>query len=79
MGSFNILAQLRREVNPQCRPYHMDISTLDRFAQFARPLTRSDQKNLERHINRTELRDVRPAIAYLLKKGVKLEQEAISV
>ena len=57
----------------------MDISTLDRFAQFARPLTRSDQKNLEREMTRTELKDVRPVIAYLLKKGVKLEQEAITV
>ncbi len=78
-GGFNILAQLRREVNPRFMAYNMDAATLDRFGQFARPLTLSDRKNLERQMNRTELKDVRPAIAYLLKKGVKLEQEAITV
>ncbi len=78
-GGFNILAQLRREVSPHFMPYKMDIETLDRFARFARPLTPVDRKNLDRQINRTELRDVRPVIEYMRKHGLKLEQEAITI
>jgi hypothetical protein len=78
-GGFNILSQLRKMVNPGCRPYHMDQQTLDRFAPFARPLTLADRGNLERQSKRPELRDVHPVIAYLLQRGLKLEQEAITL
>ena len=77
-GGFNILAQLRKMVNPQFRPYHMDYYTVDRFAQFTRPLTLVDRRNLERQLSRPELQDIQPVIHYLLKRGVKLEQEAIT-
>jgi hypothetical protein len=77
-GGFNILSQLRRQVNPRFLPYHMDVDTLERFAQFARPLTLSDRRNLERQANRPELKDVQRVIAYLIKRGIKLEQEAIT-
>ena len=77
-GGFNILAQIRREVNPRFLPYHMDTDTLDRFAQFARPLTPSDQRNLKRLTNHPLLNDVRPVIDHLLRRGIKLEQEAVA-
>jgi DNA topoisomerase VI subunit A len=78
-GGFNILAQLRRDVSPRFRPYNMDVDTLDRFGQYARPLTQTDRRNLERLANRTELKDVRPVMAEMLKRGLKLEQEAIAI
>ena len=49
------------------------------FAQFARPLTVADRRNLERQTRRPELSDVQPVIAHLLRRGLKLEQEAIAV
>jgi hypothetical protein len=78
-GGFNILAQIRGDVSQRYLPYHMDTDTLDRFAQFARPLTSADQQNLERIANHSLLKDVRPVIEYLLRRGLKLEQEAVVV
>lgn len=78
-GGFNILAQLRRQIDARFFPQRMDVDTLERFAQFARPLTLSDRRNLERQALRPELRDVQPVIAYMLKRGIKLEQEAITL
>ena len=78
-GGFNILSQLRRQVNPRFLPYQMDSEVLERFAQFAHPLTLSDRRNLKRQLNRPELEDVHLVIAYLLKRELKLEQEAITV
>jgi hypothetical protein len=78
-GGFNILAQLRKHVSPRFTPYRMDIDTLDRCVQFARPLTQHDRRNLERHLKRPELRDVQPVIQSLLQRGLKLEQEAIPI
>ncbi len=76
-GGFNILSQIRREVNHRVVPYQMDIDTLDRFAQFARPLTLTDRHNLKRLARQSILQDVCPVIDHLLKRGIKLEQEAI--
>jgi hypothetical protein len=78
-GGFNILEQVRKEISPRFLPFLMDANTLDRFAQFARPLTPSDRRNLERLANHTLLKDVRPVIETLLRRGLKLEQEAIAV
>lgn len=78
-GGFNILAQICREVSQRFLPYYMDIDTMDRFAQFARPLTLADRRNLERLTNHALLKDVRPVIEYLLRRGLKLEQEAVTI
>ncbi len=78
-GGFNILAQIRREVSRRVLPYQMETSTLERFAQFARPLTPADRHNLERIASHSLLQDVRPVIEQLSRRGLKLEQEAIVV
>ncbi len=77
-GGLNILAQLRQQVSLRCMPYRMDAETLDAFAAFARPLTQNDRRNFERLLIRPYLKDMRPVIAHLLKRGIKSEQEAIS-
>ena len=76
-GGFNILSQLRRFVDERVQPYSMDIATLDANYERSRPLTVSDKANLKKLLFRPELRDVRPVIEHLLKRGVKLEQEGV--
>ncbi len=76
-GGFNILSQLRRTVGENIQPYLMDVETLEANIPRARPLTASDKTHLKRLLLRPELRDVRPIIEHLLKRGLKLEQEGV--
>ena len=57
----------------------MDIDTLESNIPRARPLTASDRTHFKRLLLRSELRDVRPVIEHLLKRGLKLEQEGIEI
>lgn len=77
-GGFNILSQLRRLVRADIQPYRMDSETLDANYPRSRPLTAADKLNLKKLLLRPELRDARPVIEHLLKRGVKLEQEGIA-
>ena len=76
-GGLNILSQFRRLVRPDVQPYRMDIATLDANYPRSRPLTIADKANLKKLLLRPELRDLRPVIEHLLKRGVKLEQEGV--
>lgn len=76
-GGLNILSQLRRLVRPDIQPYRMDIVTFEANYPRSRPLTVSDKTNLKKLLLRPELRDLRPLIEHLLKRGVKLEQEGV--
>ncbi len=78
-GGFNILSQLRRQVNPRIQPYLMDISTFENYAYLSRPFTRGDIHNLKRLALHPVLEDVHPTIEHLLERGLKLEQEAIQI
>jgi len=64
-----------------CHPQAVDLGQFLQltagFVQPPRPLTQTDERNLKRLCLRPELQDVRPVIEHLLKRGVKLEQEAI--
>jgi Wadjet anti plasmid transformation system JetA-like protein len=77
-GGLNILAQLREQVNPRAAPYRMDVETLEAHARWARPLTPRDRKNLARLARRLSLADMRPLVTYMLRRGLKLEQEAVT-
>lgn len=76
-GGFNILAQLREQISPRFEPYLMGMDALEAHARWARPLTRADERNLRRISRRPSLGDVRPVIDHMLRRGLKLEQEAI--
>ena len=78
-GGFNILSQLRRWVSPNIQPYRMDIPAFDAHAQLSCPLTQNDERNLKNLLSRPELADVFPVIGHLLKRGLKLEQEALDM
>ena len=77
-GGFNILAMLRKHVNPRFQPYMMDIETLEKHSLWASPLTQRDQRNLKRLSLNPALTDVKLVIMHLLQRNLKLEQEAIS-
>lgn len=76
-GGFNILAQLREGISARFEPYLMDVEALEAHALWARPLTRSDERNLKRISRHPALADVEPVIQHMLQRGLKLEQEAI--
>jgi len=78
-GGFNILAQIRAQVSAAAQPIWMDIDTFDRFAKFARPFAPGDEQRLTRLLTHPLLGDVAPVIRHLLRSGLKLEQEAISL
>jgi hypothetical protein len=76
-GGFNILSQLRKQVSARVEPFLMNISTFEKHAALSRPLTQSDIRNLKRLALNPNLRDVQLVIEYLLRRGLKLEQEAV--
>ena len=76
-GGLNILAQLRRSIAPRFIPHRMDQGTLDAHTAWARPLTENDRHLLLRLQGRASLADLQPVIAYMLERGLKLEQEAV--
>ena len=77
-GGFNILSQLRQQISLTIQPYRMDIPTFEAHAHLSRPISKSDVHNLKRLCLRPELQDVHPVMEHLLRRGLKLEQEAIS-
>ncbi len=58
--------------------FQMDIETLKKYEDYAKPLTENDKKRLMQ-LEKMELPDEeRKLITYMLQKGIKLEQECIS-
>jgi hypothetical protein len=78
-GGLSILAQLRTQVSPRFAPYRMDRDTLKAHAQWAHPLSSVDERNLARLRRHPALPDMVPLIDHMLLRGIKLEQEAISL
>lgn len=78
-GGLNILAQLRRSITPRFVPYRMDRRTLDAHTAWARPLTENDRLLLMRLQGQASLADLQPVMAYMLERGLKLEQEAVQL
>jgi hypothetical protein len=78
-GGLNILAQLRTQVSPRFVPYRMDRDTLETHAAWAQPLSSADERNLARLRHHPALADVTPLIEHMLRRGIKLEQEAVAL
>ena len=76
-GGFNILSQLRRQVSRRIQPYRMGIADFEAYAHLSRPLTRGDERHLKSLLQRSELADVGAVIEHLIRRGLKLEQEAL--
>ncbi len=78
-GGLNILAQLRQQVSARFSPYRMDRDTLDAHAHWAHPLSSADERNLARLKHHPALADIVPLIDHMLQRGIKLEQEAVTL
>ncbi len=78
-GGLNILAQLRQQISPRFAPYRMDCATLDAHALWGQPLSPADERNLARLRQHAALADMAPLIDHMLRRGLKLEQEAVTV
>jgi hypothetical protein len=77
-GGLGILGQLRRQVSIRFAPYRMDQATLEAHARWAHPLSTRDERNLSRLRRHPALTDMGPLIDYMLLRGLKLEQEAVT-
>ena len=78
-GGFRMLARLRREILPGVRPWRMNLDELAHFAEFTVGFPEAYQKRLISLLDMPELADCYPCIEYMIKSGVRLEQEAMLV
>ena len=76
-GGLNILAQLRERVHAQACAYRMDVDTLETYARRARPLTTNDVRHLNGLLRNSIIADLHPLIEHMLRRQLKLEQEAV--
>lgn len=74
-GGFYILLHLRNKTDIHFQPYHMDIETLQKYAEYTKRLTDNDRKRLKNLLD-TEFSEV---IQYMLAHNCKLEQEALDI
>jgi hypothetical protein len=57
----------------------MDTATLDAHVHWAQPLSTGDERNLTRLRRHPALTDMTPLIDHMLLRGLKLEQEAVTL
>jgi len=76
-GGFLILSRLRREIFPAMRPWRMGKGELIRYAGFTTGFTGAYRERLASLLEMPELSDCYPCIEYMMKNGVRLEQEAM--
>lgn len=72
-GGFYILLDLRKKTGIPFAAFNMDISTLEKYKQYVKPLTENDKIRLAKLYD-SEFADV---VNYMLEHDCKLEQEAI--
>ena len=78
-GGFSMLARLRREIDPAIQPWRMDIPTLEKHDHLTASITPTYAERLERLLRQPELADCQPALAYLIRQRLRLEQEALLI
>ncbi len=76
-GGFNMLARLRREININIQPYCMGIPELDKYQQFCSSFNDEYAERLKTLLSYNELSDCYTCIDYMIKKKIRLEQEAL--
>jgi hypothetical protein len=78
VGGLKILAHLRRRLGIVL-PFGMDIETFEIYRASAQPLEADDISSFNVLIADPILADCVPLIEHLMRVGMKLEQEAVSV
>ncbi|MDR1900560.1 MAG: DUF2220 domain-containing protein [Treponema sp.] len=76
-GGFSMLARLRREIKRGALPYRMDEAELRAYRTFTLRPPPAYLEKLKTLADREELADCAPCIAYMIKEGLRLEQEAM--
>jgi hypothetical protein len=76
-GGFSMLARLRREILPTVQPWRMNQNELTQYTQFTAGFSDTYGKRLASLLNMLELSDCYSCIEYMIKAGVRLEQEAM--
>ncbi len=83
-GGFYILNHLREKTGIRFTPLYMGRETLEKFREFAKPLTQGDRKRLENLLEKYKDEDEREyaeicseTVEYMLINNCKLEQEAV--
>jgi len=76
-GGFNMLARLRREILPTVQPWRMNQNELTQYTQFIAGFSDTYRKRLSSLLEMPELSDCYSCIEYMIKAGIRLEQEAM--
>lgn len=75
LGGFQMLARLRKNINPAILPYRMDEKELREHYGSAKPITHTYLEKLKSLMKIPELADCLPCITFMVKHNIKLEQE----
>jgi len=76
-GGFSMLSRLRREIMPDIKAWRMGIDDLQKHSKYAVSFSDAYRKRLTSLLKVTELGDCSSCIEYMLKYGIRLEQEAM--
>lgn len=76
-GGFQIYFHLREKTGIPFERYKMDLATLKNYEKYGKKLTENDRKRLLVLAEKYDDVDLRDVIDYMLKRGVKLEQEVV--
>ncbi len=72
---FYIVEHLRRGTGVDFRPVYMDVETLQKYEKFAKKLEQNDLQKAQSLLESGRYQEV---LAYMLRTGLKLEQEIVS-
>jgi DNA topoisomerase VI subunit A len=72
-----MLARLRREILPDIKAWKMNEEELVKHSKFTNGFTDTYRKRLVSLLETPELHDHISCIEFMLKSGVRLEQEAM--
>lgn len=75
-GGFYILKHLREKTEIDFKPYHMSILELQKYEKVAKKLTENDEARIKKMLLDKKFADFYNTLNYMLRKGIKLEQEA---
>ncbi|MCL2066717.1 MAG: DUF2220 domain-containing protein [Treponema sp.] len=76
-GGFSMLARLRREIMQEVQAWKMGIEDIKQYTKYAIQFSESYRKRLTSLLDVSELQDCQSCIKFMLKDGVRLEQEAM--
>ena len=74
-GGFIMLSRLRKEINPNVIPYHMNSDEFNRYKNYASPINTLYAEKLNKLKNHAELFNCHECIDFMLIHTLRLEQE----